>query len=374
MSVEFRAEDGSVLRRANGALIREGLLVPFSGLKGARSVVVHGRGGLEATVTSVIAVKPDVDLALLPLDQAATLGQPLPAAAGYRPNSDIWVAQGPSGASSPAVAAKLHDKFNLRGPDFLAIDSGPSSAAPVFKPDGALLGIAGDLSESRYPIHYVVTTASLQNLVAGIGPAVSLQDAALIPPAPFLAKDTPDGLFFRGAVLQKLGRTEEARNFVNLGVKLAPSSPIGYFLLGQILFTEQAWGESAATFLKAAQQDSSFHMAWHMCGAALNQGKRYDDAERIYQQALKANPHSGLTYCSLGGAYYNQGRWADAAQAFQKSIEMDPAYWLAYFNLALTYRKLNRTTDSEAVYLELKEKNPGYAAQLRTALDQPEHP
>lgn len=369
VSVRFFDAAGKLLRTTNGLWLREGVVVPYDALSGADAAQITVRGSDPIATLGVSSTKPDVNLALLEVPPVEGGGYVVPSTGTFRPGAPFWVARGPSGEGDDVLAGTIGEKFSLRGPDFLSVSTAFAAAAPAFKEDGSLLGVTFDLSEDGYNFRFVVTTASLLHLVQ-----------ARRDPEPFAAHANPvlteifdrrscTGSAFRGSLLLASGATEDARNYFNLALKLDPRSPLSHFGLGQVLFREKSWRESAVEFKLAGDADSTYHMAWHMCGAAFNQGGDYKNAVYVYKKALAINPASALSWTNIGGAYYNLKDFDSAIVAFGRAKDADPTYWFAYFNLAMTYKSLTRYTDAEAVYIELKEKNPGYAQQLRVALD-----
>lgn len=102
-------------------------------------------------------------------------------------------------------------------------------------------------------------------------------------------------------------------------------------------------------------------------GALQMQRQQFDEAIATFQQALKVEPQSAVTYNFLGMAYrlkYNQVRSQELKrqeiEAFKKAVEIDPTYWVALINLGATYYYLGDKVKAAPLFKKALTLNPNY--------------
>ncbi|MCA9757977.1 MAG: tetratricopeptide repeat protein [Candidatus Eisenbacteria bacterium] len=369
VSCEYLDDHSLALRTSTGLLLEAGLVVRYSSLLGVTTVDAQTRDGQTLTARRVIAIHPEADIALLELPERTPHMLPNPEIVAAPVGTDITLLRGPNGAGPNSKPAEVYGKFSIGGPDFVAISEGHGDCAAAFLANGALVGISFDLSEQGFPLAYLVSTASIANLVESRGEPVEL--ASMTPPTPpdYESRNDATGLAFRAAILLTEGRTDDARRFAELALKKDATNAAAHFWMGRVQFGDQRYDQAAASFQRAGQLAPEYHLAWHMAGAAFNQAGNYTMAMEMYRKALRAEPCSALTWCNLGGAEFNKRNFAEAESAFSKAIECDPTYGLAYFNLAVLQKQTGRPDDAERTYEMLVAKDPGWSERLRLALD-----
>lgn len=369
--VEVLDSAGKTLRTVNGTLLKEGVVVQTSALAGATTARVATRDGKSWDSSQAIATNSLIGLSLLQLPAQPAGAISFPTNASYMANSRIFLLNGP-GAGPDSLSARIFENFALRGaPDLCPVDLGIAGAAPAVDAAGRLLGVACDLSEGTYKLGYIVPVASVHVLVTTPPQPQSVASLSGLTAPGFQDAGTATGLLFRGVVLTQCNRLDDARHFLNLALDRDASLPEVHFWTGRVLFAQEQYRQAAEEFQLAGAKNPSYHMAWHMAGAALNQAADYAGAEKMYMKALEAKPNAADTYCNLGGAYYNLQRIDDSAAAFRKSIELDPLYanGLAYINLAMVLNTTGRKAEAEQVHQDLAKINAAWAQQLRDALD-----
>jgi Tfp pilus assembly protein PilF len=378
VSVDVKDAGGATIRTVNGTLIQAGVIVPVSSLKGGTKAVVRSRSGDSWTTESVVASHSVTGIAILGLPETPDYAFKFPAGGGFMPESKVTILGGP-GSTPDSVSSVIHYTFAMRdGTDFVSVSPGLSGACPVLDRAGRFLGVAGDLSTQGYKVGFMIPMVSVRAVAGVHGDSHPISGMATASPPAFENAETAAGLTFRAASLATAGSqaknpidTEAARALLAKAIKLDPSSVDAHFWMGRVLFVLEQWDQTAEEFQEAAKLDPNYHLAWHLAGAAYNQGARYLDAEKMYMKALEVKPNAADTYCNLGGAYFNEHRNEKAIEAFKKSIELDPRYQygLAYSNLALTFSSMGQKDEAEKVYQDLLKVFPESAAHLREALD-----
>ncbi len=83
----------------------------------------------------------------------------------------------------------------------------------------------------------------------------------------------------------------------------------------------------AVHFLKLAREASGVGLSAAEAffqGVAAYEDGRLDEAERLFRQAVEADPGYAKAWRWLGRVYYETGRYAEAAAAYEKAVELDP--------------------------------------------------
>lgn len=101
----------------------------------------------------------------------------------------------------------------------------------------------------------------------------------------------------------KLNRIQEAHEHLLRVIEIAPKDPNGYVKLGSSYFST---------------------------------GDRFDDAMRMFNQALALDPKHALTYNNIGAIQHDHGDSEEAIDNFRKALAIRPNYPTAKHNLALT--------------------------------------
>lgn len=101
----------------------------------------------------------------------------------------------------------------------------------------------------------------------------------------------------------KLNKVTEAHEHLLRVISIAPKDPNGYLKLGSSYFYAE---------------------------------DRYEDAMRMFQQALELNPQQALTYNNIGAVKHDHGETHEAVESFRKALTLRPNYPTAKHNLALS--------------------------------------
>lgn len=164
---------------------------------------------------------------------------------------------------------------------------------------------------------------------AGAGPTLVELGRSLLGPEP-----EPDGMAaleaamrldpyniearrLAGDALLKQGQIEAALALYQGITAIAPENPLGYELLGRLLFNQKYYRE-AIPFLRQALQHSS--------------------------------PPSPWLLVTLGQAEAALGHWPEAADAYQRALDFDPTRQGSYILLAEAQCRLGRPAEALAAY------------------------
>jgi tetratricopeptide (TPR) repeat protein len=89
--------------------------------------------------------------------------------------------------------------------------------------------------------------------------------------------------------------------------------------------------------------------------------KHYDEAIRMYNKKINADPHSGASYVNLALSLMQIKRYEEAAQALRKALEINPEYIQGHMYLATDYALMDSAEAQQREYeyvLNLIKSNP----------------
>ena len=191
-----------------------------------------------------------------------------------------------------------------------------------------------------------------------------------------LAKVDPDypGLWLlRGQVLIGQGRSEDAIQALEQGIRQDPKSTDTHFYLGLARSHVEDWrgAEEALNQVLSAQPDH-YHALRGMAQLEAAQGR---DAEAVaaFMRAIEAIPDDPSLRFELGAHHHHHRRLEEAVAAYEAAAELDPGHFRAHNNLGavwLSLRDIARATASFERALAINPKDGGVhysLAQLKLA-------
>lgn len=147
-----------------------------------------------------------------------------------------------------------------------------------------------------------------------------------------LAAEKQDGqaralnLYYRGAILNRMGRHEEALTDLELAIKTRPNLITAEEERGEALWRSGRRQEAVAVWAAAVQKNPRLIVATNMlAGAAASMG-RAETAAGYEQQADKQTPADPYFHWMLGLRLKNIGMDAVAEKHFQRAVQIDPAF------------------------------------------------
>lgn len=92
-----------------------------------------------------------------------------------------------------------------------------------------------------------------------------------------------------------------------------------------------------------------------------NYKKNYDEAIKLYKEALMLRPSDEETLLKIGNLYRNKKDNNSAIDFYKKAIFVKPEYDDGWFNLGLVYAEQKNTEQSKKCFEKVVEINPAYA-------------
>ncbi|MFC1572298.1 tetratricopeptide repeat protein [Candidatus Eisenbacteria bacterium] len=370
VSVEVRDHTETPLRVVNGTLLDVGVIVELTALHGGAWAEVRSRDGGEWRADSVITVNPQVNLALLKLDEIPTHAIRLPESTAYTDGGRLILIGGPN-CETDSLSVTAYRHFKLQdGFDLIPLSRAFPGAAPALGPDGRLIGVSADLSTEDVSIGYLVPTASIKVVVrSGSRPRPFSMFADTEPPE-YMTDESSRGLALRGAILTRSGSSALAREFLTLALQRDQHCTDAHYWMGEFLLASDEPKLAAESFANAAAVDSTYGRAWCRAGFAYSGAGLHQEAEKMYFRALEVDTCSAESYLGVGVVRFNQGRHDEAIDLLQESLACDSTYHggLAFYNLVVVYNAMGRRKEAERVCDTLSGLNPKLAERARRML------
>jgi arylsulfatase A-like enzyme/Tfp pilus assembly protein PilF len=115
---------------------------------------------------------------------------------------------------------------------------------------------------------------------------------------------------------------------------------------------------------RALAQDKNIPIVYSHIGWSHIQLGQYDEAERVYRQALERGIETSEIHSSLGLIYYNRRNFAKAEQELLVALTLEEINVPAHYRLADVYRATKKYTKAIEHYRRVLEINPGYVWAL----------
>lgn len=100
--------------------------------------------------------------------------------------------------------------------------------------------------------------------------------------------------------------------------------------------------------------------ALHLIGVTCYQRSNHEQAVDFIRRAIAINEDASPFFCNLGVAFHAMELFDDAVENFHDALKLDPGNANAHFNLGKTYEALGRTDDAIQSYLRTLSVAPDY--------------
>jgi Flp pilus assembly protein TadD/mono/diheme cytochrome c family protein len=143
--------------------------------------------------------------------------------------------------------------------------------------------------------------------------------------------------FNLAAVLQSLGRIEEAIMHYRRALEIKPDDPVARNSLGTTLQTAGKLDEAIREYREALRVRPAYTNAHYNLGTSLLALGRPEEAVGHFREVVRVEPEDADAYNDLGSALAMQGEMAEAAAQFEKAIKLAPAHANAHYNLGKVF-------------------------------------
>ena len=143
-----------------------------------------------------------------------------------------------------------------------------------------------------------------------------------------------------------------------------PREPLYSYWLGRLDYDAMQFKAAAANLRKALELDPNFMKAYDNLGLTYEALAQYDDAIRIYQQALGLNRRqlnpSPWPPLNLGTLLIKLGRLEEAETCMQESLRYEPRFPKAHFQMGLLLEKEKKDEEAIRELSRSAEYDPAY--------------
>lgn len=169
-----------------------------------------------------------------------------------------------------------------------------------------------------------------------------------------------EAFFNLGAVLQSMGKQEEAMDYLHQALQVRPEDATAHNNLGAALQSLGKKDEAGEQFREALKSRPDYADAHFNLGTLLlSQGQAGEAAEQ-FRAVLRQRPEDADSYNYLGSALALQGDLAGAAMEFEHALRANPDHVGAHYNLATLLARqgdLARATAELEVAIRLDPEN-----------------
>jgi arylsulfatase A-like enzyme/Flp pilus assembly protein TadD len=159
--------------------------------------------------------------------------------------------------------------------------------------------------------------------------------------------------------LAKLGRVEEARNWLTKALQSNPQNYRAWYQSGLLdAGSDPAAAQSA--YEKTIAIQPNFSAGQRELGMLLFQQKNFAAAAPHLQSAISLGLEDARLHNFLGICYNRTNRTSKAVGEFQRAIEMDPNLAEAHLNLAFAHQLLRQSNAARAEYLTACKLDPAF--------------
>ncbi|MDH4247476.1 MAG: tetratricopeptide repeat protein [Deltaproteobacteria bacterium] len=134
--------------------------------------------------------------------------------------------------------------------------------------------------------------------------------------------------------------------------------PEAHLNMGNVYKAKKKYTEAIKSYQAALKQKPSYPEAWFNLGLAHLRDNKMELAETEFRNALKARPDYEEAWYNLGLIYSRTGKDNDSIQAYQQALAIKPDYSRAQLNLAVMWSRNNDDAKAVALYREVLAADP----------------
>ena len=169
-------------------------------------------------------------------------------------------------------------------------------------------------------------------------------------------------------VLPRVTRPLQELRIVGDGRRVVVRAEEGSFepLTGQMVldFQVQALSDDVVRVLRPEATPARARTAYDMYvqASALDENPAtFDQAEELYQRALRLDPSLAIAYTNLGNIRFRRDDEAGAEALYRRAIEVDPQQPEAHYNLGYVMLERGETRDATAYFEQALKGDPRFA-------------
>jgi tetratricopeptide (TPR) repeat protein len=148
------------------------------------------------------------------------------------------------------------------------------------------------------------------------------------------------------------------------GLKVIPKAVLVFFTMCLSVLSWSkipAWENSISLWSDATKNSPDAYLAFSNLGKALNDDKRYQEAEKELTKAIQLNQNYSTAYANRGNSYYNLKNYTAAYQDYSLASKLNPDDFLFLNNKGLAAFSLNKYDEAIIDFTKSIELNPKYS-------------
>ncbi len=146
-------------------------------------------------------------------------------------------------------------------------------------------------------------------------------------------------LMVRALIKTKLGLNEEAVEAANLSLQMNPNQGRTWMLLGKLYGLAKNTKEASSSFARAIRCDPTNSLYWDEYARALMEQGVLNDAEKVFEKAVKLPNAMAQCKINAGLCKYKLGRNDEAIELFEAARSQEPKNVTALTNLGTVYKE-----------------------------------
>jgi tetratricopeptide (TPR) repeat protein len=159
-------------------------------------------------------------------------------------------------------------------------------------------------------------------------------------------------LYATAKEVMRQGDYENAAQLLDSALKLEPGNLAMLQDLSFVNYLEKDYAKSIEISKTLIERPDADEQTFQLLGMSYKAIAEYKDCDKLYRNALKRFPHSGVLYNEMGELLALNHNIDGAIIQWEKGIEVSPDYSSNYFNAANYYAK-NNNLFRELIYGEI---------------------
>lgn len=148
---------------------------------------------------------------------------------------------------------------------------------------------------------------------------------------------------------EQLHRLPDAEATFKKAISLRPNYWGGYNRLGVFYYTHGRYTDALEMFKRVVALAPDNFRGYNNLGAIYQTLDQYEKAIPVLERAVAIRPQSD-SYSNLATAYFYQHRFEDAARMYAQAVQIDSKQYISWGNLAEAYYWMGRRADAERTY------------------------
>ena len=174
--------------------------------------------------------------------------------------------------------------------------------------------------------------------------------------------------FLIGTSFLQLENYQQARNYLDISIKINPNVPHIYNSRGIVFSKTKKFENAIKDFDKAILLKKDFFEAYLNKAIVLKNIKKFDEGIRCFNECIKLEPQNPKIYFNLGNLLTEFEKYQEAKDAYDKAIVLNSKYAEAYDSRGDVMRELSKINQNDKNF-ELSIKDYQEAFKLNENLD-----